>query len=633
MNKDFSEELSKLPDKPGVYIMHDIHDTIIYVGKASSLKNRVRQYFRASHNEGIRKKKMVENIERFEYIITDSELEALVLECNLIKKHRPKYNVLLRDDKTYPFIKITTNEDYPRILFTRELKNDNAKYFGPFTAEGAVKETVCFLQKVYKLRDCNKSIKEGEKEGKRVCLNYHINQCLGPCQGNVDKKIYMENVSKAIDFLKGNHEETFDILINKMNEASDNLEFERAAEYRDLIESIKKCLQKQKITSVDNDDADVLSIYGDDDVVVCILFIRDGKLIGRDSFYIRNQNEESKEDLLSAFIMQFYNGAIFVPKEIIIDRELDDAILLEEYLNDINKNSYVAKDEDVAIENLGVNYKMRRINIVVPRIGKKKQIVEMAKKNARLAYDNDREKFKREEARTIGALKEISKFLGGVKVDRIEAYDISNTSGFNSVGSMVVFEKGKPKYNDYRKFKIKTIEGPNDYASMEEVLIRRFKRGLEEKESKESSFSNFPDIIMMDGGKGQVKIALSVLGRMGLDITVCGMVKDNYHNTRGIIFNDQEIEIDKDSEAFKLITRIQDEAHRFAISYHKNLRDKGMVHSRLDDIEGIGPKRRKALMKKYIDLEAIKEATIEELSEVESMDAKSARAVYDYFHK
>ncbi len=630
MSKDFTDELSKLPDKPGVYLMHDKHDTIIYVGKAVSLRNRVRQYFRASHNEGIRKEKMVQNIERFEYIITDSELEALVLECNLIKKHKPRYNTLLRDDKTYPFIKVTIDEEYPRILFTREIKNDKAKYFGPFTAQGSVKDTINYLNKIYKLRTCNGK----EAKSERPCLNYHINQCFGPCHNEVSRADYMENVNEALEFLKGNHTKTFSMLQEKMLKASEELDFEKAAEYRDLLESIKNCVERQKITSAEHEDVDVIALARDEkEAVVCILFIRNGKLLGRDHFFLGNVEEDGDGEILSTFIQQFYNGALFIPKEIYIEDEIENKVLLEEYLNDVNKNTIIS-EEDITQEHVSSNAKMRRINIVSPKIGKKKKLVEMAKSNAKLILENDKERMRREEGRTIGALKQIAELLDFEKIDRMEAYDISNISGYDAVGSMVVFEKGKPKYNDYRKFRLKTVDGPNDYASMEEVLTRRFTRGIEElREGVESSFSHFPDVIMMDGGKGQIGIALKVLQQLKLNIPVCGMVKDDHHNTRGLIYEGKEIAIDADSEGFKLITRLQDEAHRFAITYHKNLRNKGMVHSALDDIAGIGPKRRKALMKHFVDIEAIREATIDELKDVDSMDMNAAKAVYDYFHK
>ncbi|MCR4610519.1 MAG: excinuclease ABC subunit UvrC [Lachnospiraceae bacterium] len=620
--KDFSEDLSKLPDKPGVYIMRDENDTVIYVGKAVSLKNRVRQYFRPSHNEGIRKDRLVEHIDHFDYIVTDSELEALVLECNFIKEHRPKYNTLLRDDKTYPFIKVTLGEKYPRILFTREIKNDKSKYFGPFTSAYAVKDTITFLRKVYKIRTCN-SLKVD-----RQCLDYHINQCFGVCMSDEHYDEYMRNVNKAVEFLKGNHKKTMDMLTAKMDAAAAELDFEKAAEYRDLMESIRSCIERQKITSADNEDADVIAKYTlEEESVIYIMFIRGGKLLGSDHFYFAEENVDATESLMYTFIKQFYDGALTIPREIYVDEELDNSLLLEEYLNETSHNAE-AFDTEVS-DNVAPN---RTIHIITPKIGKKRHLIDMAKANAKEILEKNREKIVREMGRTIGALKEISNLLHISKIDRMEAYDISNISGYDSVGSMVVFEGGRPKRNDYRKFRIKTIDGPNDYGSMKEVLTRRFKRAVSGSEEAEG-FSKLPDIIMMDGGAGQVNVACEVLDEIGLDIPVAGMVKDDHHNTRGLIYNGEEIDIDTTSEGFKLITRLQDEAHRFAITYHKSLRGKGMVHSILDDIEGIGPKRRKALMKYFQDLESIKNASVEDLEAVEGLDKRSAENVYAFFHK
>lgn len=628
MSRDFSDDLSKLPDKPGVYLMHDEKDTIIYVGKAISLRNRVRQYFRPSHNEGVRKDRLVENIDHFDYIVTDSELEALVLECNLIKEHRPKYNTLLRDDKTYPFIKVTLGEKYPRIVFTREIKNDKSKYFGPFTSAYAVKQTITFLQKVYKIRTC-KSLNVD-----RPCLDYHINKCFGVCMNDDHLDEYMENVNKAMEFLKGNHKKTMDMLTQKMNVAASGMDFEKAAEYRDLMESIRSCIERQKITSADSDgDADVISIYEEDgETVVYILFIRGGKLLGRDHFYFATENVDGDESLMSTFIKQFYDGALFIPHEIYVGEELDNYILLEEYLNEMRDKAVSVEGDINAFD---TSARSRKVSIVTPKIGKKKHLLDMAYENAKTTLLNNREKMKREMGRTIGAQKEIANLLGLDSVYRMEAYDISNISGYDCVGSMVVFEGGKPKRNDYRKFRIKTVEGPNDYGSMKEVLTRRFLRGAAEQEKGNTShgFGHLPDLIMMDGGLGQVNIALEVLKELGLSIPVAGMVKDDHHNTRGLIYNGNEVSIDRTSEGFKLITRLQDEAHRFAITYHKSLRSKGMVHSILDDIEGIGPKRRKALMKHYPDIESIRKASIEELENVEGLDSRSAKSVYDFFHK
>lgn len=613
------EELKKLPGKPGVYIMHDAGDAIIYVGKAISLKNRVRQYFQSSRNLGIKKEQMVEQIARFEYIVTDSELEALVLECNLIKEHRPKYNTMLKDDKTYPFIKVTLQEEYPRIQIVRQMKKDKAKYYGPYTSGFAVKEVVELVTKLYRLRTCNRNLPKDIKK-ERPCLYYQIHQCEAPCQGYISKEEYHKKVEQLISFLNGSHKEILKELEQKMLSASEELRFEDAAQYRDLIESVKKIAERQKITDQHGEDKDVIAVAQEnDDVVVQVFFIRGGKMIGRDHFFLHTAGEE-KTAVLSSFIKQFYAGTAMIPKEIMIESEIEDRAIIETWLS---------------------NRRGTKVQIRVPKKGTKEKLVELAKNNARLVLEKDKERLKREEGRTIGAVKEISKLLNLSSTQRMEAYDISNISGFLSVGSMVVYENGKPKRSDYRKFRIKTVEGSNDYASMEEVLTRRFEHGMEEKQQQEEknqeeqygSFTKFPDLILMDGGKGQVHSALSVLEKLKLEIPVCGMVKDDKHRTRGLYYQNQEIPIEKDSEAFRLITRIQDEAHRFAIEYHRSLRSKNQIHSVLDEIAGIGPARRKALMKHFMGVEKIKEATVEELAEVSSMNEKSAQAVYDFFHK
>ena len=613
------EELKKLPGKPGVYIMHDAGDAIIYVGKAISLKNRVRQYFQSSRNLGIKKEQMVEQIARFEYIVTDSELEALVLECNLIKEHRPKYNTMLKDDKTYPFIKVTLQEEYPRIQIVRQMKKDKAKYYGPYTSGFAVKEVVELVTKLYRLRTCNRNLPKDIKK-ERPCLYYQIHQCEAPCQGYISKEEYHKKVEQLISFLNGSHKEILKELEQKMLSASEELRFEDAAQYRDLIESVKKIAERQKITDQHGEDKDVIAVAQEnDDVVVQIFFIRGGKMIGRDHFFLHTAGEE-KTAVLSSFIKQFYAGTAMIPKEIMIESEIEDSAIIETWLS---------------------NRRGTKVQIRVPKKGAKEKLVELAKNNARLVLEKDKERLKREEGRTIGAVKEISKLLNLSSTQRMEAYDISNISGFLSVGSMVVYENGKPKRSDYRKFRIKTVEGSNDYASMEEVLTRRFEHGMEEKQQQEEknqeeqygSFTKFPDLILMDGGKGQVHSALSVLEKLKLEIPVCGMVKDDKHRTRGLYYQNQEIPIEKDSEAFRLITRIQDEAHRFAIEYHRSLRSKNQIHSVLDEIAGIGPARRKALMKHFMGVEKIKEATVKELAEVSSMNEKSAQAVYDFFHK
>jgi len=610
---DIEEELKKLPAKPGVYLMHDEKDQIIYVGKAISLKNRVRQYFQASRNKGVKIEQMVTHIRRFEYIVTDSELEALVLECNLIKEHRPKYNTMLMDDKGYPFIKVTTNEVYPRIMLAREMKKDKAKYFGPYTSATAVKDTIDLIRKLYQIRSCNRNLpKDIGKE--RPCLNYHIKQCKAPCQQYISQEEYRQSIDEAIRFLNGHYDSILKDLEQKMIDASENMEFEKAIEYRELLNSVKQIAQKQKITDSSGEDRDILAVAKDaEDAVVQVFFIRGGRLIGRDHFFLRNASEESKSQILESFIKQFYAGTPFIPSELMLQEELEEQEILEQWLS---------------------KKKEHRVRIRVPKKGEKEKLVELARTNAALVLNTDKERLKREEGRTIGAVKEIEKLLGLSNIVRMEAYDISNTSGFASVGSMIVYEKGKPKRNDYRKFRIKSVQGPDDYASMEEVLTRRFRHGLEELENggEADSFTAFPDLILMDGGRGQVNIALAVLAKLNLQIPVCGMVKDDSHRTRGLYYNNVEIPIDRHSEGFKLITRIQDEAHRFAIEFHRKLRGQGQVHSILDEINGIGPARRKALMKYYTSIEEIKNASVEELKTLPSMNEKSAKEVYSFFH-
>lgn len=616
---DIQEELRKLPDQPGVYIMHDKTDAIIYIGKAVSLRKRVRQYFQPSHDEGIKKKQMVEHIARFEYIITDSELEALVLECNLIKEHTPKYNTMLRDDKTYPYIRVTMGEDFPRVLFSRQLKKDKSRYFGPYTSAGAVKDTIELINKIYQLRTCNRKLPR-DIGAERACLNYHIHRCSAPCQGYINKAEYGERVSQVLEFLNGNYTPVIKMLETKMAEASQAMEFEKAIEYRELLGSVKQIAQKQKITNTDGEDKDIIALASDDtDAVVQVFFIRSGKIIGRDHFHVRVGSEESTSDILVNFVKQFYSGTPYIPREIMLQEPIEDIPVLEEWLS--------AK-------------RGRRVYIRIPQKGMKEKLVELAAKNASLVLNQDKEKIKREEGRTIGAVKEIEELLGMHGLNRMEAYDISNINGFETVGSMIVYEKGKPKRSDYRKFKLRTVTGPDDYASMHEVLTRRFKHGMQEiQELKDKnlpqevgSFTRFPDIIMMDGGRGQVNICLQVLEELGLSIPVCGMVKDDNHRTRGLYFHNVEIPIDRHGEGFKLITRIQDEAHRFAIEYHRSLRSKSQVHSVLDDIEGIGPTRRKALMRRFASIEKIREATVEELAETESMNLQAAEKVYAFFH-
>ena len=609
------EELKKLPGKPGVYIMHGEKDEIIYVGKAVSLKNRVRQYFQSSRNKGAKIEQMVTHITRFEYIVTDSELEALVLECNLIKEHRPKYNTMLKDDKTYPFIKVTVNEPYPRVLFSRTMKKDEAKYFGPYTSSTAVKDVIELVRKIYMVRSCNRNLpRDCGKD--RPCLYYHMKQCTAPCQGNVSEEAYKQNIGQVLHFLNGNYKETIDQLTEKMMAASEEMRFEDAAGYRDLINSIRRIGERQKITTYGEEDRDIIAVAMDEsedlreqDAVVQVFFMRGGRLIGRDHFFLRVARGDTKAQVLSSFLKQFYAGTPFIPAEIMMQTEIEDGEIIEDWLTARRK---------------------QRVHIRVPKKGTKEKLVELAKENAWMVLSKDRERIKREEGRTIGAVKEIEDWLGLKDIVRMEAYDISNISGFESVGSMVVYEKGKPKRSDYRKFKIKWVQGPNDYASMEEVLTRRF---THESKGEYDSFSILPDLILMDGGRGQVNIARKVLGELGIDIPVCGMVKDDNHRTRGVYFNNVEIPIDTSGEGFHLVTRIQDEAHRFAIEYHRSLRSKEQVHSVLDDIPGIGETRRKALMRRFRSVENIKDASVEELSQTESMNVQSAEAVYQFFHR
>ena len=616
---DFNEELKKLPAKPGVYIMHDGNDAIIYVGKAINLHNRVRSYFRKNIGRGPQIDKMVTQIARFEYIITDSELEALVLENNLIKEYSPRYNTMLKDDKTYPYIKVTLGDAYPRVMLSREMKKDKSRYFGPFTSAAAVKDTIDLINKLYMLRTCNKNLpKEAGKD--RPCLNHHIKQCMAPCQGSISQEEYREEVGHALDFLSGNFSPVLKELERKMKEASDNMEFEEAIKYRDMFNSVKKIAQKQKITDSDGEDKDIIALALDEnDAVVQVFFIRDGKLIGREHFYMTHVSGNKRKQVLLDFVKQFYAGTPFIPRELMIQEEIEDTEVLEKWLS-ARKGS--------------------RVYIRVPKKGSKEKLVELAAKNAALVLSQDREKIKREEGRTIGAVKEIAALIGVEGIHRMEAYDISNISGFANVGSMVVYEKGKPKRSDYRKFKIKTVSGPDDYACMKEVLTRRFVHGMEEREEmalkemeKEfGSFTKFPDLILMDGGKGQVNIALEVLQELQIDIPVCGMVKDDNHRTRGLYYRNQEIPIDRSSEGFKLITRVQDEAHRFAVEYHRSLRGKTQVKSVLDDIPGVGPARRKALMRHFKSIEEMKGADVEKLMEVPEIPEHIAEGIYRFFH-
>lgn len=610
---NLEEELKKLPDKPGVYIMHDKHDTIIYVGKAKILKNRVRQYFQSNKNHSAKVVQMVSHIAYFEYIVTDSELEALVLECNLIKEHRPKYNTMLKDDKSYPFIKVTIGEEFPRVLFSRTMKHGTGKFFGPYTSAGAVKETIELLCKLYKVRTCSRRLpKDIGKD--RPCLNYHIGQCNAPCQGYVNKDEYKKNIDKVISFLNGNYSEIINELTDKMQDCSERMEYEEAARYRDLLISVKQIAQKQKITADDATDRDVIACAMDaEDAVVQVFFIRQGKLLGREHFHMKVATNDSRSGILSEFMKQYYGGTPYIPNVIMTQEEIEDAGTIADWLS---------------------SRKKRKVTIITPKKGDKEKMVELAHKNALMVLTKDAEKIKLEEKRTTGAMKQIADWLGLASIRRAEAYDISNTSGVESVGSMVVFEDGRPKKNDYRKFRIKTVKGPDDYKSMREVLTRRFTRGMRERAGEEETrgFAVYPDLIMMDGGRGQVNIALEVLDELHINIPVCGMVKDDNHNTRGLYYNNVEIPIDRHSEGFKLITRVQDEAHRFAIEYHRSLRSKKQVSSVLDEIEGIGPARRKALMKHFLDIDKIRNANVSELMEAEGITENVAHNIYKYFH-
>lgn len=613
------DELKKLPPQPGVYIMRSARDEILYVGKAVNLHNRVRSYFRRIVGRGPQIAKMVEQIDHFEYIVTDSELEALVLENNLIKEHKPRYNTLLKDDKTYPYVKVTVTEAFPRVLFSRRMARDGNRYYGPFSSSTAVKDTIDLMHRLYHIRNCSRKLPQDIGK-ERPCLYHHINQCDAPCMGYISEEDYRKQVGKVLSFLDGNYREVTKELESRMQAASDALEFEKAIEYRELLKSVQQVEERQKITSQSMDDRDIIAVSREEgDAVVQVFFIRDGKMIGREHFHMSVAWDQESAEILGMFVRQYYSGTPFVPHEIWLQEEIEDAEVIGRYLS----------------ERRG-----QKVRIVVPKKGQKEKLVELAKKNADMVLAKDRDKIKREELRTIGAMNQVASWIGLTDIHRVEAYDISNISGFESVGSMVVFENGKPKRNDYRKFRIRTVQGPNDYASMKEVLTRRFSHGIDEAERLRAagqdvsagSFTRFPDLLMMDGGRGQVNIALEVLSELKLSIPVCGMVKDDHHRTRGLYYNNVEIPIDTRLEGFKLITRVQDEAHRFAIEYHRSLRSKEQVHSVLDDIPGIGPKRRLALMRAFRSFEAVRSASVEELSEVPSMNLAAAEKVYAYFH-
>ncbi|MDD3704934.1 MAG: excinuclease ABC subunit UvrC [Clostridiaceae bacterium] len=613
------DKLKNLPENPGVYIMRDEYNEIIYIGKAINLKNRVRQYFQNSKNQHPKVAAMVERITDFEYIITDSELEALILECNLIKKHRPKYNVMLKDDKQYPYIKITIKEDYPRLLIVREIKKDGAKYFGPYTDVTAVNRTIDLLKSLFPIRYCNKNISRviGKE---RPCLNYHIKKCIGPCQGNVSKEQYRELIDSIIMMLEGKQERVLKGLEDKMHQAAENLDFEKAAEIRDNMNSLIKVAEKQKVISSALVDQDIIAFaLNEPESCIQIFFVRGGKLIGREHFLIEDIKLSDSKEILSSFIKQYYGSDALIPREIILQEEIDEINIIERWLSDKRGG---------------------RVKIVVPQRGEKQKLIEMVSRNAEDTLRLLIEKQKNDTEKTMGACIELKGILQLNDIPiRIEAFDISNLQGVLNVGSMIVFEKGKPNNKNYRRFKIKSVEGANDYESMKEIIERRFIHGMKERDELEAEgkdfglgrFSVFPDLILLDGGLGQVNAVLTVLNELNINIPVCGMVKDDKHRTRGLIYNGSEVGMPKSSMAFRLISSIQEEAHRFAISYHKSLRSKTTVKSALDDIPGIGPARRRSLLKHFGSLKSIKKASMEELEGVQGMNKKVAEVVYYFF--
>ncbi|SJZ81684.1 excinuclease ABC subunit UvrC [Garciella nitratireducens] len=619
--KNLQEQLKILPEKPGVYIMKDSHEEIIYIGKAVSLKNRVRQYFQSSKNHSIKVKSMVKQIADFEYIVTDSELEALILECNLIKKHRPRYNVLLKDDKTYPYIKVTLQETYPRILITRRLVKDGSKYFGPYTSSYVIKQTLEVIRHVYPIRVCHKKIEENGS-GERPCLNYHIKQCVGPCTGNVDVNEYGKMIKEIIQILDGKQDRLLEKLKEKMQEASSKMEFEKAAQIRDQLRALEQIAQKQKMIDTSGSDQDVIAFArGIEEACVQIFFVRKGKLIGREHYMLDGVNGMERRDIMTQFMKQFYGGTPFIPREILLQEEIDDLEIIQQWLTEKREG---------------------KVEIKVPLKGEKRKLIEMVQKNALITLEQFSEKMRREKEKGEQALKELQEILHLSKIPyRIEGFDISNIQGTDSVGSMVVLEEGKPKKSDYRRFKIKWIHGANDYASMQEIVYRRFCRGLEEREDlqkknisiEQGKFSKLPDVVMIDGGLGHVQAVSKVFTELELEIPFCGMVKDEKHRTRGLIYKGKEVVIDKNSELFKMITRLQDEAHRFAISYHQNLRGKSSLYSILDDIPNIGPIRKKALLRQFGGIDGIKNATKEQLKEIEEMNEKAVESIYEFFHR
>ena len=600
---DIQEHLKQLPAEPGVYLMKDKFDNIIYVGKAKILKNRVRQYFQSSKNHSSKVKSMVKNIDKFEYIITDSELEALILECNLIKKYKPKYNVLLRDDKTYPYIKVTTNEDFPRVLKVRKVIKDKAKYFGPYTNTTAVNDTLDIIKNIYPIRTCNIDIERAIKTNMRPCLNLHIKRCVGPCTGNVTKEEYNKMIEEIILFLSGKEEKLIDILKEKMNKCAMDFNFEEAAIYRDKIKSLEDMMEKQKIdTSTSDLNQDVIAMArAHDEACVQVFFVRNGKIVGREHFILEGVMDSTRESILGSFVKQFYMEQEYIPKEIIIEDEIEDSFILSEWLS---------------------SKKGQKVTIRVPQKGEKKSLIEMVRKNAIEYLEKFSDMNKRKYEKSIGALEELKQILNLDNIPkRIESFDISNIQGVDSIGSMVVFTNGKKDKKEYRRYKIKTVIGPNDYDSMAEIVERRLKYG------------DFPDLMLLDGGKGQVSAVKKVLNKYNVEIPLWGMYKDDKHRTKGLISQEKEIELDRTSNLYRFVASIQEEVHNYAISYHRSLRNKSLTKSELDDIQGIGEKRKKALLNHFKDIEAIKKATFEELLEVEGMNKTSSESVYNYFRK
>ena len=597
---DIAKELRKLPKKPGVYLMHGSRDEIIYIGKAVNLYNRVHQYFQSPDGKSPTIRKMISNIRRFEYIVVDSELEALVLENNLIKEHRPRYNTLLKDDKTYPYIKVTSGEDFPRIIMTRRFQKDGSRFFGPYTSSLSVKECLDMLHKLYRIRTCSRKLPEDAGK-ERPCLYYHLGQCMGPCTGETDPAEYKKGIEEAVNFLSGKYDGIRKHLTQLMNEASERMDFEKAIEYRDLIRAVDDLSIKQKVTAYDTDDRDIIGLKSDKgSCIACVFFIRNGRMTGRENFHLDTTGEETEPELVSAFLNRFYTGTPFMPKEIWVQCEVPDAELLEKWL---------------------------KCRIKVPKTGQKEKLVELAVQNAATVLLKDGDQLRKEMKRTAGAAAELKQKLNLPVLHRIESYDISNTNGFENVGSMVVFIDGAPKKSDYRKFRIRSVKGPDDYSCMREMLERRFLHKDDDK------FGAYPELILMDGGKGQVSVAERIIEDLGIHIPVAGMVKDDHHRTRGLYFRGNELEIDTRSELFRLLTRIQDETHRFAIEYHRSLRTKDQVHSVLDDIPGVGPKRRRALLKNYMSIDALKNASVEELCNIENIDRRTAEGIYRYFHE